>query len=121
MGTPDSTTTRLAEYIAQMLPWTPGHQRKARRNRVPAILDQQSGGPAQLARRFGNHEAAKRCAQVLHNERLEPRHWADAVLLPALGHRPTHGPSRWAIAGPIEGHPPLRVISLVVGRRAGPF
>jgi hypothetical protein len=121
MGTQDSTTTRLDDYIAQMLPWTHGHQRKAMRDFVQAILDQQTGCQAQLARSFGNQEAAaKRLSRLLHNARLEPRHLADAVLLQALGQLPTHGPIRLAIDWTIEGYQHLLVVSLVVGRRAVP-
>jgi hypothetical protein len=41
-----------------MLPWAHGHQRKAIRDFVQAIIDQQTGCQAQLARSFGNQEAA---------------------------------------------------------------
>jgi hypothetical protein len=64
-----------------MLPWAHGHQRKGIGDFVTAIIAQQSGCQAQLARAFGHQEAAtKRLACLLHNERLEPRHLADAVL-----------------------------------------
>jgi hypothetical protein len=85
MQSQDSATTRLDHYIVHMLPWAHGHQRKAIRDFVRAIIDQQTGCQAQLARSFGNQEAAtKRLSRLLHNERLEPRHLADAVLLQAL-------------------------------------
>jgi hypothetical protein len=58
METQDSTTTRLNDYIAYMLPWAHGHQRKGIRDFVPAIIAQQTGCQAQLARSFGNQEAA---------------------------------------------------------------
>src|SRR5215813_11702708 len=94
MRSPDSATTRLDDYIVDMLPWAHGHQRKAIRDFVQAIIDQQTGCQAQLARSFGNQEAAaKRLARLLHNERLEPRHLADAVLLQALVQLPAHGPA----------------------------
>jgi len=77
-----------------MLPWAHGHQRKAIRDFVPAIIDQQTGCHAQLARSFGHQEAApKRLARLLHNARWEPRHWAEAVLLQALVHM-----KRYAVA-----------------------
>jgi hypothetical protein len=105
-----------------MLPWAHGHQRKALRDFVQAILDQQTGCQAQLARSFGNQEAAtKRLSRLLHNARLEPRHVADAVLLQALAQLPPHGPIRLAIAWTIAGHQHLLVVSLVVGRRAVPL
>jgi hypothetical protein len=105
-----------------MLPWAHGHQRKALGDFVAAILDQQSGCQAQLARAFGNQEAAaKRLSRLLHNERLEPRHLADAVLLQALGQLPAHGPVRLALDWTIEGHQHLLVVSLIVGRRAVPI
>jgi hypothetical protein len=105
-----------------MLPWAHGHQRKAIRDFVQAIIDQQTGCQAQLARSFGNQEAAaKRLSRLWHNERWEPRHLADAVLLPALIPLPAHGPVRLALDGTIEGDQPLLVVSLIVGRRAGPI
>jgi hypothetical protein len=105
-----------------MLPWAHGHQRKAIRDFVQAIIDQQTGCQAQLARHFGNQEAAaKRLSRLLHNERLEPRHLADAVLLQALVQLPAHGPVRLAIDWTIEGPQHLLVVSLIVGRRAVPI
>jgi len=122
MRSPDSATTRLDDYIVAMLPWAHGHQRKAIRDFVQAIIDQQTGCQAQLARRFGNQEAAtKRLSRLLHNERLEPRHLADAVLLQALVQLPAHGPVRLAIDWTIEGQQHLLVVSLIVGRRAVPI
>jgi hypothetical protein len=122
MQSPDSATTRLDDYIVDMLPWAHGHQRKAIRDFVRAIIDQQTGCQAQLARSFGNQEAAtKRLSRLLHNERLEPRHLADAVLLQALVQLPPHGPVRLAIDWTIEGHQHLLVVSLSVGRRAVPI
>jgi Transposase DDE domain len=122
MQSPDSATTRLDDYIASMLPWAHGHQRKAIRDFVRAILDQQTGCQAQLARSFGNQEAAaKRLSRLLHNARLEPRHLAEAVLLQALAQLPAHGPVRLAIDWTIEGHQHLLGVSLVVGRRAVPM
>jgi hypothetical protein len=121
MGTQDSATTRLDHYIAYMLPWAHGHQRKAIRDFVQALIDRQTGCQAQLARSFGNQEAAaKRLSRLLHNERLEPRHLADAVLLQALGQLPAHGPVRLAIDWTIEGQQHLLVVSLITGRRAVP-
>src|SRR5919109_2343354 len=122
MRSPDSATTRLDDYIVDMLPWAHGHQRKAIRDFVRAIIDQQTGCQAQLARSFGNQEAAtKRLSRLLHNERLEPRHLADAVLLQALVQLPAQGPVRLAIDWTIEGQQPLLVVSLIVGRRAVPI
>src|SRR5919106_6643656 len=122
MHSSDSATTRLDDYIMEMLPWAHGHQRKAIRDFVQAIIDQQTGCQAQLARRFGNQEAAtKRLSRLLHNARLEPRHLADAILLQALVQLPAHGPVRLAIDWTIEGQQHLLVVSLVVGRRAVPM
>jgi DDE family transposase len=122
MGTQDSATTRLDHYIAHMVPWAHGHQRTGIRDFVQAIIDQQTGCQAQLARRFGKQEAAaKRLSRLLHNERLEPRHLADAVLVQALVQLPTHGPVRLAIDWTIEGPQHLLVVSLITGRRAVPI
>jgi hypothetical protein len=105
-----------------MLPWAHGHQRKAIRDFVQAIIAQQTGCQAQLARCFGNQEAAaRRLSRLLHNERLAPRHLADAVLLRALAQLPAHGPVRLTIAWTIEAHQHLLVVSLAVGRRAVPI
>src|SRR5262249_15883561 len=114
MQSPDSATTRLDHYIVDMLPWAHGHQRKAIRDFVQAIIDQQTSCQVQLARHFGNQEAAaKRLSRLLHNECLEPRHVADAVLLQA--------PVRLAIDWTIEGQQHLLVVSLIMGRRAVPI
>ena len=122
METQDSTTTRLNDYIGYMLPWAHGHQRKAIRDFVQALIDQQTGCQAQLARSFGNQEAAaKRLSRLLHNERLEPRYLAEAVLLQALVQLPAHGPVRLAIDWTIEGNQHLLVVSLIMGRRAVPI
>jgi DDE family transposase len=122
MGTQDSTATRRDDYIEEMLPWAHGHQRKAIRDFVQALIDQQTGCQAQLARSFGNQEAAaKRLSRLLHNERLAPRHWADAVLLHALVQLPARGPGRLAIDGTIEGPQHLLVVPLIAGRRAVPI
>jgi len=105
-----------------MLPWAHGHQRKGIRDFVQAIIEQQTGCQAQLARSFGNQEAAtKRLSRLLHNAQLEPRHLADAVLLQALVQLPAHGPVRLAIDWTIEGQQHLLVVSLIVGRRAVPI
>jgi hypothetical protein len=122
MRSPDSATTRLDDYIVDMLPWAHGHQRKAIRDFVRAIIDQQTGCQAQLARSFGNQEAAtKRLSRLLHTARLEPRHLAEAVLLQALVQLPSRGPVRLAIDWTVEGHQHLLVVSLIVGRRAVPI
>ena len=113
MRSPDSVTTRLDDYIGYMLPWAHGHQRKAIRDFVQAIIDQQTGCQAQLARSFSNQEAA--------TKRLEPRHLAEAVLLQALVQLPAHGPVRLAIDWTIEGDQHLLVVCLLVGRRAVPM
>jgi hypothetical protein len=105
-----------------MLPWAHGLQRKAIRDFVQALIDQQTGCQAQLARSFGSQEAAaKRLSCLLHNERLEPRHLADAVLLQALVQLPAYGPIRLAIDLMVEGPQHLLVVSLIVGRRAAPI
>jgi hypothetical protein len=105
-----------------MVPWAHGHQLKAIRDFVAAIIARQSGCQAQLARGFGNQEAAcKRLSRLLHNPRLEPRHLADAVLLQALHQLPTQGKVRLAIDWTIEGDQHLLVVSLVIGYRAVPI
>src|SRR4030095_11827906 len=98
-----SLPTRLSDYIAFLLPWAHGHQLKAIGDFVAAIIEQQTACQAQLARSFGNQEAAvKRLSRLLHNERLDPRLLADAVLLQALHQLPKHGKVRLAIDWTIE-------------------
>jgi DDE family transposase len=122
MEAQDSATPRLDDYIGSMLPWAHGHQRTAIRDFVQALIAQQTGCQARLARSFGNQEAAaKRLSRLLHNARLEPRHLADAVLLQALVQLPAHGPVRLAIDWTVEGPQHLLVVSLIVGRRAVPI
>src|SRR3989475_5491066 len=117
-----SHPTRLREYIAFMLPWAHGHQLKSIADYVAAIIEHQTACQAQLARYFGNQEAAvKRLSRLLHNERLDPRLLADAVLLQALHQLPKHGKVRLALDWTIEDHQHLLVVSLVVGRRAVPI
>src|SRR5499433_2816175 len=117
-----SHSTRLGDYIAFMLPWAHGHQLKAIHDYVAAIIEQQTACQAQLARYFGKQEAAvKRLSRLRHNERLDPRQLADAVLLQALHQLPKHGKVRLAIDWTIEADQHLLVVSLVVGRRAVPI
>ena len=100
----DSETTRLAEYIANLLPWAPGHQLKAITTFVDAIIDKQTGNQAELARGLGNQEAAvKRLSRLLHNKRLAPHRLADAVLEQALRQLPPQGRVRLALDWTIEG------------------
>src|SRR2546425_899260 len=80
----DSWTTRLTEYIANVLPWAHGHQLKGITTFVDAIIDKQTGIQAELVRGLGNQEAAlKRLSRLLHNPRLAPQRLADAVLVQA--------------------------------------
>ena len=58
--TQHSLTTRLEQYINTMLPETHGHQRKAFRDFVAALLVVRTCGQATLARCFDNFEAASR-------------------------------------------------------------
>ena len=117
-----SQPTRLSDYIAFMLPWAHGHQLKAIGDFVAAIIAQQTACQAQLARSFGHQEAAvKRVSRLLHHARLDPRLWADAVLLQALHQLPTHGKVRLAIDWTIEANQHVLVVSLIVGRRAVPI
>lgn len=122
MTPPYSHPTRLNDYIASMLPWAHGHQLKAITDSVSAIIEQQTACQAQLARRFGNQEAAtKRISRLLHNERLDPRVLADAVLLQVIDQLPKSGKIRLAIDWTIEDQQHLLVVSLIVGRRGLPI
>jgi hypothetical protein len=118
----DSGTTRLQEYIAQVLPWAHGHQLKGITTFVNALIEKQTGTQAELARGLGNQEAAvKRLSRLLHNERLAPHRLADAVLAQALRQLPPTGKVRLALDWTIEGSQHLLVASLVTGGRAVPL
>lgn len=105
-----------------MLPWAHGHQRKGITAFVSAIIEQQTACQAQLARSFDNQEAAvKRLSRLLHNERLDPRILADAVLLQAIHQLPKKGKIRLAIDWTIEDKQHLLVVSLIRGRRGVPI
>jgi hypothetical protein len=118
----DSETTRLTEYIANVLPWAHGHQLKGITTFVGAIIAKQTGNQAELVRGLGNQEAAvKRLSRLLHNERLAPHRLADAVLAQALRQLPPRGKVRLALDWTIEGPQHLLVVSLVTGGRAVPI
>ena len=116
-----SPPTRLRDYIAFLLPWAHGPQLKAIGAFVAALIEQQTACQAQLARYFGQQEAALKRLSRFHNERLDPRLLADAVLLQALQQLPTHGTVRLAVDWTIEADQHVLVVSLVVGRRAVPI
>ena len=118
----DSETTRLKDYIAEVLPWAHGHQLKGITTFVAAIIAKQTGNQAELARGLGNQEAAvKRLSRLLHNPRLAPYRLADAVLAQALHQLPPKGKVRLALDWTIEGSQHLLVVSLVTGGRAVPI
>ncbi len=118
----DSWLTRLKDYIAEVLPWTHGHQLKGITTFVGAILEKQTGNQAELARGQGNQEAAlKRLSRLLHNTRLGPHRLADSVLAQALEQLPPKGTVRLAIDWTIEAPHHLLVVSLVTGGRAVPI
>ena len=118
----DAETTRLLDYITEVLPWAHGHQLKGITTFVGAIIEKQTGTQAALARGLGNQEAAvKRLSRLLHNERLAPHRWADAVLAQALRQMPPKGKVRLALDWTIEGVQHLLVVSLVTGGRAVPI
>lgn len=118
----DAETTRLAEYIATVLPWAHGHQLKGITTFVGAIIAKQSGNQAELVRGLGNQEAGlKRLSRLLHNERLAPHRWADAVLAQALRQLPAQGKVRLAVDWTSEGSQHLLVVSLLTGGRGVPI
>ena len=120
--TTDTLPTRLTDYIKELLPWAHGHQRKAITTFVAAIIDQQTGCQAALARTQGNQEAAvTRLSRLLHNDRLQPKDCAEWLCRQALRHVPRTGRVRFPIDWTSEAHQHLLVVSLVVGRRAVPI
>jgi hypothetical protein len=52
--TTSESTTRLQDYIKELLPWAHGHQLKSIATFVAAILEKQTGNQAELARTQGN-------------------------------------------------------------------
>jgi hypothetical protein len=120
--TTETLPTRLADYITELLPWAHGHQRKAITTFVAAIIAKQTGCQAELARTQGNQEAAvKRLSRLLHNERLNPKDFAEWLCRQALSQLPCTGRVRCTIDWTSEGPQHLLVVSLVVGRRAVPI
>jgi len=118
----DSRTTRLAEYIAAMLPDAHGHQQKAIFDFVAALIAERSCCQATLARYWNNFEAAvKRLSRFLHNERLETEALALAHARLLCTQLPLVGAVRVAIDWTIEDTQHLLVASLMIGRRAIPL
>lgn len=117
----NSDLTRITDYIKEMFPWAHAHQVKSLTTFVAAILDEQTGNQAQLARTQGNQEAAcKRLSRLLHNNRLAPKRLAEAVCQKALRQLPPRGLVRCTIDWTSEGDQHLCVVSLVIGQRAVP-
>ena len=120
--TQHSLTTRLDHYINTLLPETHGHQRKAFRDFVAALLVMRTCCQATLARYFPNFEAAsRRLTRWLHNPRLEPQAQARAHAQAVVWQLPLVGTLRVAIDWTTEDQQHLLVASLVVGRRAVPL
>jgi hypothetical protein len=118
---PDATT-RLTEYITELVPWAHGHQRKAIVDFVAAIIENQTANQAELARGCGNQEAAtRRLSRLIHNQQLSPKNLAEAVLTQALSQLPKQGKVRLAIDWTIEATQHLLTVSLVTGARAVPI
>src|SRR5437868_15487630 len=116
-----ASATRLNEYITALLPWAHGHQLNAIADFVVAIIDKQTARQAELARSFGNQEAAtRRLSRLLHNPRLSPHKLADAILNYVLQQLPGRGRLRLALDWTSEAPHHLLVVSLVTGARAIP-
>jgi len=116
-----TSQTPLEEYINQLLPWAHGHQIKGIAAIVLAIITQETGNQAELARTQGNQEAAtKRFSRLIHNPRLAPNVVAQWICLHHLANLPRTGKVRVAIDWTIEDEQHLLVSSLILGRRALP-
>jgi hypothetical protein len=115
--------TRVAEFIKQMMPCAHGHQIKAISKFVLAIIENQTGCQAELARTQGNQEAAvKQLSRLIHNPRLKPRDFVKWLCLQVLVNQvPRSDKVRLAIDWTTEDDQHLLVISLIVGRRALPI
>src|SRR4029453_5128488 len=120
--TQHSLTTRVEHYINTRLPETHGHQRKAFRDFVAALLVVRTCCQATLARCFPNFEAAsRRLTRWLHNPRLDPQAQARAHAQAVVGQLPLSGTVRLTLDWTTEDQQHLLVASLVVGRRAVPL
>src|SRR5262249_1306685 len=120
--TTSESTTRLQDYIRELLPWAHGHQAKSIATFVEAILEKQTGNQAELARTQDNQEAAvKRLSRLIHNERLNPMDFPEWLCRKALERLPRTGKVRIAIDWTTEDDQHLLVVSLVIGRRAMPI
>lgn len=118
----ENLATRLREYITELLPSAHGHQINAMVDMVEAIIEKQTANQAELARQFGNQEAAtRRLGRLIHNPRLSPTDLAEALLWQTLSQLPKRGKIRLAIDWTIEKPHHLLVISLVTGARAVPI
>jgi hypothetical protein len=118
--TQHSLTTRLDHSINTMLPETHGHQRKAFRDFVAAVLVVRTGCQATLARTFVNFEAASgRLTRWLHNPRVEPHAHAHAQAV--VRQLPRRGTVRIAIDWTTEDQQHVLIASVVIGRRAVPL
>ena len=118
----NSDLTHIANYIKTALPWAHGHQIKGITKYVAAILRQQTGCQAQLARTQGNQEAAcRQLGRLLHNPRLAPKRLIESLAQQTLRQVPRHGVVRVAVDWTTEGDQHLLTVSLVIGRRAIPF
>jgi len=120
--TQHSLTTRLDYYINTMLAETHGHQRKAFRDFVVALLAVRTCCQATLARHFPNFEAAsRRLTRWLHNPRVEPQAQARAHAQAVVRQLPLTGTVRLALDWTTEDQQHLLIASVVVGRRAVPL
>ena len=120
--TQHSLTTRLEHYITTILPETHGHQRKAFRDFVAALLVVRTCCQATVARYFPNFEAAsRRLTRWLHNPRLDPHAQARAHAQAVVAQLPLVGPVRIALDWTTEDRQHLLVASLLLGRRAVPL
>ena len=120
--TQHSLTTRLDYYINTLLPETHGHQRKAFRDFVAALLVVRTCCQATLAHYFPNFEAAsRRLTRGLHNPRLEPQAQARAHAQAVVAQLPLVGPVRIALDWTTEDQQHLLVASVLIGRRAVPL
>ena len=89
---------------------------------VAAIVKRQTGNQAELSRGMGNQEAAvKRLGRLIHNERLNPRALAAAILDQAIRQILKLGKVRLALDWTIEDDQHLLVISLMIKGRAVPI
>src|SRR5687768_3423258 len=115
-------STRLGQYIRQVLPAAHGHQQKAFVDFAVALVVTGSCCQASLARTFTSFEAAaKRLSRFLGNRRIDPDQVSQSTLDYVAFQLRWASSVRLIFDWTVEDRQHLLVASLVVGARAVPI